>query len=121
MGKNEFFLGPLGAGVQSRDIIRWAFDADLESVSPQVYVYRDENLYFDNKYVLVGLEDVIEEGLPAVEKIKKEIEALVINEKKGALIASKMKGKSLESLASSFESQLIQRMELPLPIRLLQV
>jgi peptidyl-prolyl cis-trans isomerase D len=102
MGKNEFFLGPLGAGVQSRDIIRWAFDADLASVSPQVYVYRDENLYFDNKYVLIGLEDVIEEGLPAVEKIKKEIEALVINEKKGALIASKMKGKSLESLASSF-------------------
>ena len=89
MGKNEFFLGPLGAGVQSRDIIRWAFDADLASVSPQVYV-------------LIGLEDVIEEGLPAVEKIKKEIEALVINEKKGALIATKMKGKSLESVASSF-------------------
>jgi len=102
MGKNEFFLGPLGAGVQSRDIIRWAFEADIENVSPQVYVYRDENLYFDNKYVLVGLEDIIEEGLPSVEKIKKEIETLVINEKKGALIAAKMKGKSLESLASSF-------------------
>jgi len=102
MGKNEFFLGPLGAGVQSRDIIRWAFEADIDAVSPQVYVYRDENLYFDNKYVLIGLEDIIEEGLPSVDKIKKEIETLVINEKKGALIASKMKGKSLESLASNF-------------------
>jgi peptidyl-prolyl cis-trans isomerase D len=102
IGKNEFFLGPLGAGVASRDIIRWAFEADIDNVSPQVYVYRDENLYFDNKYVLVGLEEIIEEGLPTVDKMKKEIETLVINEKKGALIASKMKGKSLESLAGSF-------------------
>jgi peptidyl-prolyl cis-trans isomerase D len=102
MGKNEFFLGPLGAGIQSRDIIRWAFDGDPGTVSPQVYVYRDENLYFDNKYVLIGLEEIIEEGLPSVDKIKKEIEPLVINEKKAEMIASKMKGKALESLASDF-------------------
>jgi len=102
LGTNDYFLGPLGSGSQSRDIIRWAFEAGEGDVSPQVYVYRDENLYFDNKYVLVGLDEIIPKGLPEMEKIRKEIEPLVINEKKGELIASRMKGKLLEEVASSF-------------------
>ncbi|MCB0579860.1 MAG: peptidylprolyl isomerase [Phaeodactylibacter sp.] len=103
--KNDFAVGALGAGQASRDMIRWAFNAGKGEVSPEIYAFQDPVDYYTNKYVVAGLRSVQSAGLPSVENIKDELEQLVINEKKGAMIAQRIQGDNLEAIASSFSSQ----------------
>ncbi|MCO6490330.1 MAG: peptidylprolyl isomerase [Phaeodactylibacter sp.] len=103
--KNDFAVGALGAGQASRDMIRWAFNAGRGEVSPEIYAFQDPVDYYTNKYVVAGLRSVQSAGLPSVENIKDELEQLVINEKKGAMIAQRIQGDNLEAIASSFSSQ----------------
>ena len=39
--KNDFIVGNLGAGQSSRDMVRWAFNADKGEVSPEIYAFQD--------------------------------------------------------------------------------
>jgi len=102
--KNDFTFGNLGGGQTSRDIIRWAYDAQTKvgDVSATAYTYTDENNYVDSKYAVVGLKSIDKPGLATVESLRSTIEPLVRAEKKAEMIKSKMGNSDLASVAASF-------------------
>ncbi|MEQ8702609.1 MAG: peptidylprolyl isomerase [Phaeodactylibacter sp.] len=102
MTRNSFSIGELGGGQASRDVVRWAFNADVGEVSPELYGYQDPVDYYTNKYVVVGLRARQAAGLPKVENIKSQIEQQVINKKKGEMLAGKISGTDLQSIAQQF-------------------
>ncbi|MCR9285855.1 MAG: peptidylprolyl isomerase [Bacteroidetes bacterium] len=111
--RNDFAVGSLGAGNTSREIVRWAFNndpnnpgAEVGSVSPQVYGFQDPAQYFTNKYVVVGLKNTQEAGVPSVASIKDEIELEVLNMKKGETIIAQLEGKTdLNAIAGQYSAK----------------
>ena len=109
--RNDYSVGSLGGNNSSRNIIRWAFNNDINTptaevgdVSPEIYSFQDQINYYTNKIVAVALKSVRPAGSPSVEDVKDEIEVLVVNQKKGDLIKEKIKGMSdLGAIAASFE------------------
>ena len=101
--ENGFVVGALGSGQASRDLIRWAFSAKPGDVSSEIYIYTDPQLYFDNKYVVAGLKSVLKPGMPTVEEVRADIEQLVTNQKKGAMLAEAMANKDLTMLSSEYD------------------
>ena len=101
--ENGFVVGALGSGQASRDMIRWAFENKPGAISSEIYIYSDPQLYYDNKYVVAGLKSVLKPGMPSVDEVRADIEQLVINRKKGEILAQRMQGKNLQELASEFE------------------
>ncbi|MBK9487657.1 MAG: SurA N-terminal domain-containing protein [Haliscomenobacter sp.] len=99
---NEFFLGSLGSGQQPREIIRWAFGAKKGQVAPDIYTFTDPTEFYTNKYVLAGLKAVLGPGRATADQVKEDIEAAVINRKKGELIAEKLKGKGVKAAAAQY-------------------
>lgn len=99
---SEFFLGSLGAGQTSRDIVRWAFGASKGEVAPDIYTYTDPTEFYTNKYVLAGVKTIFKPGKPTADQVKEDIETAVINRKKGELIVDKLKGKSVEAAAAQY-------------------
>lgn len=99
---NDYRLGNLGSGPESRDAIKWAFKHDKGSRSPSVFTYTDPVNYYNNKYVLVGVEDILPEGLPTASSMRSTLESLVRNELKGQKINSMISGSDLASIASQF-------------------
>lgn len=104
--KNDFIVGALGTGPESREIIRWAFnEADgVNDVSEKVYIYEDASQLFNDKYVIVGLQGIQKAGLPSVASIKSDIEPQVLNRKKAELIKSQIAGKSMADIAAQYET-----------------
>lgn len=104
--KTSFVVGDLGPKQASRDIVNWTFDANTEpgNVSPEVYIYEDDVNYFNGTYVVVGLTAINPPGLATVATVRNEIEPKVINEKKGALIASRISSSDLNSIANQFKT-----------------
>ena len=71
-------------GVESpREIIRWAFKADVGDVSNQVFEA-------DNKFVIAKLTDIRKVGTLPLDKVKIEIEPIVRKEVKAKMLADKM-------------------------------
>ncbi len=103
--RNDFTLGDLGAGQASRDIVRWAFNANEGEVSPELYAYQDPVEYYTNKYVVAGLRAKQSAGLPSVANIKTEIEPEVIKRKKAELLKSRIKSTDLTAIAAEFNTQ----------------
>jgi peptidyl-prolyl cis-trans isomerase D len=103
--RNAFSIGELGGGQASRDIVRWAFNASVGEVSPELYGYQDPVDYYTNKYVVVGLRARQAAGLPSVANIKSQIEQQVINKKKAEMLAGKISGTDLPSIAQQFGTQ----------------
>ncbi|GJM34999.1 MAG: peptidylprolyl isomerase [Saprospiraceae bacterium] len=101
--KNDFSVGEMGAGDDSREIVRWAFTASKDEVSPTVYTYKDNVAYFDSKYVIVGLKSIQKAGIPSIENIKEEIEPAVINKKKGELLKQQMESMDMNAVASQYD------------------
>lgn len=101
--KNDFTIGTLGSGQTSRDIVKWAFEeGEVGAVSPTLYTYTDENLYYNNKQVIAGLKSVDKPGLATVESAKSKIELAVKNMKKGEQIKSRISGQDLDMIATTF-------------------
>lgn len=101
--ENDFIVSALGTGQASRDMIRWAFDAKPGDISSEIYVYTDDQLYFDNKYVIAALKTIQKPGMPKLDEIRSDIEQLVMNQKKGELLAKQAVGKDLQNLAEEFD------------------
>ncbi len=87
---DAFSVGNLPA---SREIIHWAFNAELNDLS-KVFV-------LPNQYVVAVLTGVTEEGTAELADVRPQIEAIVRRDKKAEKIARKMKGGSLEAIASA--------------------
>lgn len=108
---NDYFLGTLGGGQTSRDIIRWAFgnainvDAgEVGDVSPELYSYNNEVNFYTDKYVAVALKSVQAPGMPILANIKDELELPVMNAKKAEAIKAKIAGNTdLNAIAGQFE------------------
>jgi len=107
--KNDFNFATLGGSQTSRDMIRWAFDSKTKagSVSPTVYTYTDEVNFHDSKHVVVGLKDVSKAGLGSVAALKSTIEPFVKNEKKAAIIKSKISSRDLNAISASFNVEVV--------------
>lgn len=109
--RNDYSVGSLGAENGSRDIIRWAFNNDINTptakvgdVSPDVYTFSDPVNFYTNKIVVTALQSVRPAGIPTVADVKDQIELEVIKMKKGEIIAAKIGSSTdLNSIAAQFE------------------
>ena len=69
------------AGVESpRTLIRWAYDNKKGTVS--------EPLQFGNKYIVAALTDIKEKGVAELERVKDDVKAKVIKEKKAEMLTN---------------------------------
>lgn len=101
---NGFNIVELGTGESTRAMIKWANEASVGDVSPTIYRYSDKARFYENKYVVAAKASEDPAGLPSVASMKKTIENLVMNEKKGTVIAGQMAGlTSLSDIAAKFE------------------
>ncbi|GAA5221399.1 SurA N-terminal domain-containing protein [Membranihabitans marinus] len=103
--KNDFLFGTFGGGNVSRDIVRWAFEnsTSVDEVSSIVYIYQNPQLFYNDRYVIVGLDEVMEAGLPKPEDVRMQVEQIILDEKKGQSIAASVAGTSnLDELAQSY-------------------
>lgn len=69
-----------------RQLVRWAFEADLHQVSNEVFE-------FGNKYVVAAVSGVREKGVAPLEQVKSEITLEVRKEKKAEKIISDLEAK----------------------------
>jgi peptidyl-prolyl cis-trans isomerase D len=104
--ENDFIVGALGSGSDSRQIIKWAYKSSVGEVSPDVYSYQDQVNYFDNKYVVAALSSVVEPGMPSVADIKEEIELQVTNQKKAEKVKGQLSGSNLSAIASQYNTEI---------------
>jgi peptidyl-prolyl cis-trans isomerase D len=105
LSRNDFSIGSLGGSQASRDMVRWAYNANVGEVSPEIYSYQDPQTFYTNKLVVAALRSKQKAGLPAAANIKDEIELEVMNLKKGEILKGKISGTDLDAIASSFASQ----------------
>ena len=101
---NDFAVGAL-TGSDARDIVKFAFDRNTESgdVSSSVYTFQDQIDFYDNKYVVAGLKNISDAGMPAVADVREDIEGFVRNQKKGEILSGKISGQDLGAIASQFD------------------
>ncbi len=88
---------------QSRQIIRWAFENKVGTVS-DVYDC-------DNQFVVATVTEVNEKGYRSVEKVTDQLKAQLIQEKKAALMIEKLtaqiaKTPSIEALAAALKTDI---------------
>ncbi|MBY5959475.1 peptidylprolyl isomerase [Membranicola marinus] len=105
--ENAFMFANFGGGSVSRDIIRWAFenntsDGDLSSV---VYIYQNPQLFYNDRYVIVGLDQTHPKGYPDVETVRLNVEQVVMDQLKGQQIAESINQSDLKSIANEYGVQ----------------
>ncbi len=106
---NDYNLGALlGAGEDSRDVIRWAFgeDAKVGNMSKEVFAFGDsKGGYFDSRYVVAAIKTIVPKGKATLATLKALPEAKnqVQSRKKAEVILSKLQNPSdLEAIASQW-------------------
>lgn len=101
---NDFSLGLLGQGSSVRDLIRWAFkQKSAGDVSAEVYTIEDPQQKITTAYVVAALDRIAPSGMPKLEHVRAEVEALVRIKAKGEKIAAQLAGnKDLESIAARY-------------------
>ena len=99
-----FQLPGIGGGQDVRDLVCWAFGADEGDVSGFVYTFTDPNFFFENRYLVAGVENVIPEGVPPLDAIRETILPDVRNQLKGRQLAESMSGLDLSAAASQFDA-----------------
>lgn len=101
---NDFAIGSLGSGQTPRDMVKWIFNNSTEvgDVAPEVFSFTDPVKYYDNKYVILSLNSIVPKGMPSAEVLRSQIEANVLNQKKGEQLKSTLNVTSLEDLASQY-------------------
>ncbi len=77
----------------SREVIRWSYNAKVGASS--------DVMEFGNSFVVVSLYSITSEGIAPLESVKREIREILVVDKKGEMLASKMQGGTVSSLAAS--------------------
>ncbi len=107
--ENEYTVGPLGAGEDSREIVRWLYNKNtkVDAISKDVFSFRDASGgYFDSKYVIAGLKSIAPAGSSSVASLKanQRAEMEVKNRKKAQVLLSKLQNTGdLNALAEKWE------------------
>ncbi len=101
---NDYTFMGLGGGQTSRNIIKWAFEESTEKgdIAPEVYSYSNKKHYYNEKYVLVMLDDIYPEGIRSIDDARKDVEMIVKNKLKGKKIAEMIKTPDLNGVSSQF-------------------
>ena len=98
-----YYIEDLGNGQDVRDIICWAFGAEEGDVSGFVYTFTDPNFFYEDKYVVVGLENILGEGVPDVASLRSSLEGTVRDRLKGRKLAEAMQGMDLAAVADRYD------------------
>jgi peptidyl-prolyl cis-trans isomerase D len=85
--QNDYMIFGIG---NSREIVKWAFDAKAGEVSTVFTL--------DDKYVVAVVTSVAEKGVATVDNVRDEVKPEVIKEKKAALLSQKVKSANASSL-----------------------
>lgn len=83
---------------ESRELVRWAFNAEKDAVSSIMEVGGD--------YVVAALSGINDDEYAPVEKVSTDIATLLRKEKKGVMLAEKMQGTSLTNVASKLGAEI---------------
>ncbi len=103
VGENDFVVGELGSSQASRDMIKYAYKASAGDVSPQVYDFRAPNAFYDQRYVVLGVGEEVDEGIPSWKAIRSTIEPAVTQRKKTQLVSEQVGGADLNAIAARYE------------------
>ncbi len=87
----DFNVGGLGS---NRTLVRWIYENNVGDITETYHS-------FNNKYVVGIITAVNKIGVPTPLTLRPQVENLIKNEKKAQIILSKIKGTSLEQVASS--------------------
>lgn len=98
----NYNLPGLGSGQEVRDIMCWAFSADQGDLSGRVYRFTDPELFYENKYVVVGVKEVIPAGVSSVAAIRETVAPQVRNRVVGKRVSSEIAGSDLNSVATKY-------------------
>jgi parvulin-like peptidyl-prolyl isomerase len=88
----------------ARELIQWAFKSKVGDLS--------EVFSLGDKYVIGVVTGIKEKGTAPLKDVKPQIEALVRRQKKGALLAAKMKGGTLGEIAKNTRDSVSQAQHL---------
>ncbi|THH40467.1 peptidylprolyl isomerase [Neolewinella litorea] len=102
LGIGTYNIPALGSGQDVREMICWAFGADQGDVSGFVYTFTDPNFFYENKYVVVGLDNILPQGVPPVAAVRESVTPAVLNELKGEKLATALQGMDLAAAASQY-------------------
>ncbi|MGB3801601.1 MAG: SurA N-terminal domain-containing protein [Lewinella sp.] len=98
-----FQLPGIGGGQDVRDLICWAFTADEGELSGFVYTFTDPNFFYENRYLVAGVENVIPEGVAPLAAVRESILPDVRNQLKGRQLAASMSGLDLNAVANQYD------------------
>ncbi|MFK7771255.1 MAG: peptidylprolyl isomerase [Saprospiraceae bacterium] len=103
---NAYSIQGLGSSEDSRKMIKFAFENNVGDVSSDVYSFQDQIDFYDNKYIVAGVDMVQKAGKASLENVRDIITPIVRNNKKGEIIIGKINTQDLASLASTFQTDL---------------
>lgn len=105
--KNSYAVGDLPEANASRNMVKWAFDSDVEpgDVSPEVYTFEDDVNYFNSQYVVAALTAINPAGKASVATVRDEVRGKVVKEKKAEKIKGQISNTSLASIADKFDTK----------------
>lgn len=103
---NDPMLGALGQAEGVRQIIRWAFDAEVGDRSKTTFSLREQGESYNSKYVVTALKNIISKGFPSVKDLKEQLTPYVKNRKKGEILKSKITSSDLNAIAAQFNTQI---------------
>ena len=81
----------------SRELVRWAFNGKKGDVSGIMEM--------GGNYVVAALTEVREDGIAPVEQVASTIRMTLVTEKKGAMLVEKMKGSTLDEVATALNAE----------------
>ncbi len=104
VSENGFMFASFGGGSVSRDIIRWAYDDNIDDgdLSSVVYIYQNPELFYNNRYVIAGLDKTQSEGYPDPESVRLNVEQVVMDQLKGKQIAESINQTTLSAIAKEY-------------------
>ncbi len=102
--KNDFLFATFGGGSVSRDIVKWGYEGktDKGKLSSVVYIYQNPELFYNDKYVIVGLNGTQAKGYPDPESVRLNVEQIIVDQMKGKEIAGKINQTSLDAIAKEY-------------------
>ena len=87
----DFNVPGLGS---NRTLVRWIYEKGVGDITDQTYS-------FNNRYVVGIITAVNKPGVPSAQTLRPQVEGLIKNEKKAKQLIAKIKGTTLEAMASS--------------------
>ncbi|OAV44222.1 peptidylprolyl isomerase [Lewinella sp. 4G2] len=100
---STYNLPGLGTGQEVKDMMCWAFAADAGDLSGRVYRFTDPQLFYENKYVVAAVKEVIPAGVAPVAAVKEAVTPQVRNRVVGQKAKADWAGKSVADVAAQYE------------------